>query len=72
MLRCASIPLRNPGKLPLWQDLVIIVSLVALAVIGVLALWGDRLRTWVEPERQATPAEPAEPPPPPVIPGSTL
>jgi len=64
--------LRNPGKSPLWHDVVIILSLVALAVTGVLALWGDRIRGWVEPGRRETPAEPAETPAPPTIPGSTL
>jgi hypothetical protein len=29
----------NPAKLPWWHDLIIVLFLVALGVVGVIALW---------------------------------
>jgi hypothetical protein len=38
---------RNPGKLPWWHDVLIVIALVALGVVGVAALWGDDIRSWL-------------------------
>jgi hypothetical protein len=35
---------RNPGKLPWWHDVLVVIFLVALGVAGVWAIWGDDIR----------------------------
>jgi hypothetical protein len=46
----------NPAKLPWWHDLIIVLFLVALGVVGVAALWGDRIRGWFGDDAEAPPA----------------
>lgn len=47
-------------KRPRWHDWVIALSIAALAVAGVLALWGKTLHRWIEGDTASQPggAEP--------------
>jgi hypothetical protein len=65
---------RNPGKLPWWHDVLIIVFLVALGVVGVAALWGDDIRSFIRDEPSARDQPPPASPPSsnPPIPGTSL
>ena len=49
-----------------WQDWVIALALIAIAVFGVYAIWGEDLLPMLRsPERVQRPAEPPPPAPPP-------
>ena len=43
---------------PRWHDWVIALAIAAIAVTGVVALWGQTLRGWIEGEPASSPGGP--------------
>jgi hypothetical protein len=45
---------REVGVRPRWPDLLIVLAIVALAVVGVVTLFGPAIRGWFAPTTEAS------------------